>query len=98
MTDTHWAIITGYRIVIAIFGCWLAARLAPSQPMNHALITGGIGMCIATAGAIYAWDKGPAIRTALVCDGTRDHRSALRVDRWKDKWGHSPFPGKRGRT
>jgi len=59
-TDMHWAVITGYRVVIAIFGCWLAARLAPSKPMNHALITGGIGMCIAIAGAIFAWDKGPA--------------------------------------
>jgi peptidoglycan/LPS O-acetylase OafA/YrhL len=59
-TDTHWAVITGYRVVIAIFGCWLAARLAPSRPMNHALITGAIGMCIAAAGAIFAWNKGPA--------------------------------------
>jgi peptidoglycan/LPS O-acetylase OafA/YrhL len=58
-TGVQWGIITGYRVVIAIFGCWVAARLAPSKPMNHALITGGIGMCIALAGAIYAWDKGP---------------------------------------
>jgi peptidoglycan/LPS O-acetylase OafA/YrhL len=55
----YWAIATGYRIVIAIFGCWVAARLAPSKPMNHALIAGGIGACIATAGAIFAWNQGP---------------------------------------
>jgi ABC-type nickel/cobalt efflux system permease component RcnA len=53
-TDTHWAVITGYRVVIAIFGCWIAARLAPAKPMKHALITGGIGMCIAIAGAVFA--------------------------------------------
>lgn len=58
-TDTQWAVITGYRVVIAIFGCWLAARLAPAKPMKLALITGGIGMCIAIAGAIFAWNKGP---------------------------------------
>jgi len=54
----YWGIATAYRIVIAIFGCWVAARLAPSRPMKHALITGGIGACIATAGAIFAWNQG----------------------------------------
>ena len=58
-TDMQWAVITGYRVVIAIFGCWLAARLATARPMKHALITGGIGMCIAIAGAFFAWNKGP---------------------------------------
>ena len=58
-TDLHWAIIAGYRAVIVVFGCWVAARLAPSQPMKHALIAGGIGMVLAIAGVIYSWDKGP---------------------------------------
>ena len=58
-TDMHWAIITAYRAVIAIFGCWLTARLAPSRPMMHALIAGGIGMALAVIGAIFAWGKGP---------------------------------------
>jgi hypothetical protein len=58
-TDAHWAIITAYRAVIAIFGCWVTARLAPSRPMMHALIAGGIGMALAVLGTIFAWDKGP---------------------------------------
>jgi hypothetical protein len=58
-TDLHWAIITTYRAVIAIFGCWVTARLAPSRPMMHALIAGGIGMTLAVLGAIFAWGKGP---------------------------------------
>ena len=58
-TDMHWAIITAYRAVIAIFGCWVTARLAPSRPMMHALIAGGIGMALAVLGAFFAWDRGP---------------------------------------
>jgi hypothetical protein len=33
-----------YVAAYAIFGCWLAAALAPSQPMRHALILGGLGL------------------------------------------------------
>jgi len=76
-TDAHWAIIAAYRSVIAIFGCWVTARLAPSKPMKHALIAGGIGMVLAVIGAAFAWDKGPefgphwfgiaVVLTALPC-------------------------------
>jgi peptidoglycan/LPS O-acetylase OafA/YrhL len=59
MTDAHWLIATAYRIVIAIFGSYVTARLAPSRPMKHALIAGGIGMSIATLGAVLSWNKGP---------------------------------------
>jgi len=58
-TDLHWAIIAGYRAVIVVFGCWVTARLAPSRPMMHALIAGGIGTALAVVGVIYSWDKGP---------------------------------------
>ena len=57
-TDAHWAIIAAYRAVIAIFGCWVTARLAPSRPMKHAVIAGGIGMALAVIGAIFAWIGG----------------------------------------
>jgi hypothetical protein len=60
MTAIHWAIATAYRIVIAIAGCWLAARLAPSRPMLHALITGAIGTVIALLGLVFTWNRGPA--------------------------------------
>jgi hypothetical protein len=37
-----------------------AARLAPDRPMGHALVLGGIGMLLATAGAVVMRDAGPA--------------------------------------
>jgi len=51
-----------YRIVIAVFGCWLTARLAPHSPMRHALILGGIGVVLSTLGAFAAinMNMGPA--------------------------------------
>ena len=45
-----------YRAVIDVFGCYLTARLAPSRPMLHAMILGGIGLMLSVAGAIAMWD------------------------------------------
>ena len=42
----------GYRIVYTIFGGYLAARLAPRNPMRHAIILGVIGLVPSTIGAI----------------------------------------------
>jgi hypothetical protein len=44
----------GYRIVLSIAGCFLTAKLAPQNPMKHALILGFIGVFLATIGAIVA--------------------------------------------
>jgi hypothetical protein len=49
-----------YVFVYAVFGCWLAARLAPNRPMRHALILGVLGLLFNLAGAIALWDKMPA--------------------------------------
>ena len=43
-----------YRIVIAVVGAYLTARLAPNKPMRHALILGGVGVVLSLAGAIAA--------------------------------------------
>ncbi len=40
-----------YRIIYAILGSYIAARLAPSAPMRHAWILGVIGFVLGTAGA-----------------------------------------------
>ena len=55
-------IATAYRAVFGVAGSWLAARLAPSHPMRHALILGGIGLALSTAGlaAALSMDLGPA--------------------------------------
>ncbi|MCU1312241.1 MAG: hypothetical protein JWO20_3366 [Candidatus Angelobacter sp.] len=41
-----------YRIVYGILGGYITAKLAPRNPMRHALILGSIGLVISTAGAI----------------------------------------------
>jgi hypothetical protein len=46
------ALALTYRCVYAVFGSWIAARLAPDHPMRHALILGAIGLVLSTAGAV----------------------------------------------
>lgn len=47
-----------YRIVYGIAGGYIVARLAPRNPMRHALIMGGIGLVLSVAGGIAMWDMG----------------------------------------
>ena len=51
-----------YRLVINVLGCYLTARLAPRNPMRHALMLGVIGLILSTVGAIGAisMKMGPA--------------------------------------
>lgn len=51
------ALALAYRCVYAVLGCYVAARLAPSAPMRHALILGAIGLVISVAGAFVAISK-----------------------------------------
>jgi hypothetical protein len=59
MSARLFALALGYRIVWSIFGCYLAARLAPEHPMRHAIILGAIGILLSSAGAAATWDRGP---------------------------------------
>jgi hypothetical protein len=56
-----YVIATAYRAVFGIAGAWLAAILAPSAPMRHALILGGIGLLLSGAGLVasFTMDLGP---------------------------------------
>jgi len=64
-----------YRIVYAVAGSYIAARLAPRNPMRHALLLGVIGLVLSAVGAIGAMSMnlGPAwyplalVVTALPC-------------------------------
>ena len=77
VSDGPLVLATAYRIVFAVLGCYVAARLAPDRPMRHALIAGFIGFVVSIAGAVVTWNKGPAfgphwyplalIVTALPC-------------------------------
>lgn len=73
MASSLFLIATAYRIIFGVLGSYVAARLAPYRPMQHALILGAIGVVLSTAGAIAMWDAGPAwyslaiIAIALPC-------------------------------
>jgi len=58
MNDFQSALAASYRTLYCVFTAYLVARLAPSRPMGHALLGAGIGMVIATLGAIATWNKG----------------------------------------
>jgi hypothetical protein len=53
------AIIAMYRTIFSTFGCYLTARLAPNNPMKHAIILGIIGVVLTIVGLIAMWDIPP---------------------------------------
>jgi hypothetical protein len=77
MSDGLFLLAMAYRIVIAIAGTYVTARLAPQRPMKHALAGGLVGLVLSTAGAVATWNQGPAfgprwyplslVATALPC-------------------------------
>ena len=59
MSTNDWLIATFYRLLAAIGGGWITARLAPSRPVRLAIILGAIGTCVALLGLIGAWLLSP---------------------------------------
>jgi uncharacterized membrane protein YeaQ/YmgE (transglycosylase-associated protein family) len=51
---------TFYRVIFGIVGSYVTARLAPNQPMQHALLGGLIGLLSSIIGAAVTWNGGPA--------------------------------------
>jgi hypothetical protein len=66
MNDGLFVLALAYRIVYGVVGCYLTARLAPDRPMLHAIVLGGIGVVLSTAGAVAMWDAGPACYSLAV--------------------------------
>ena len=60
MADALFLLATAYRIVYGVAGSYLTARLAPDWPLRHALTLGLVGLVLSTAGALAAWELGPA--------------------------------------
>ena len=60
MAEALFVLAIAYRIVYGIAGGYIAARLAPDYRMQHALVLGGIGIVLSTAGAVAMWAYGPA--------------------------------------
>jgi hypothetical protein len=58
MNDAQSLLALSYRIVITVGAAWLTARLAPTEPMKHALVLGGIGTLVGAAGAVATWNAG----------------------------------------
>jgi hypothetical protein len=56
-SDRLLLIATAHRTVYNVVGSYIAARLAPNRPMAHALVGGGIGLVLATAGAVATWNN-----------------------------------------
>ncbi len=54
------ALIILYVFVFAVAGCYLTARLAPRNPLKHALVLGVLGLIFNVAGTIAMWDSAPA--------------------------------------
>jgi hypothetical protein len=58
LTDALSLLATSYRVVISVAGAWLTARLAPRNPMKHALILGVVGTVLGLVGVVATWNLG----------------------------------------
>jgi hypothetical protein len=76
MSDQLFLLATIYRIVYAVLGSYLTARLAPDRPMGHAITGGLVGPVLSIVGAVVTWkhtELGPhwyplaLVVTALPC-------------------------------
>jgi hypothetical protein len=59
MTTGDWILALSYRLVIAIVGGWITARLAPSSAMLLAIVLGIIGTVVGLAGLTVVWMARP---------------------------------------
>ena len=61
MERTPWLLATNaYVFVYAVFGCWLAGRLAPRRPLLHAMVLGLLGFAFNVIGTARQWNTAPA--------------------------------------
>lgn len=59
MTTGDWVLALSYRLVIAIVGGWITARIAESRPEFFAIVLGIIGTIFGLAGLAMAWMMRP---------------------------------------
>ena len=49
---------TVYRTIYGVISAYIVALLAPSRPLEHALIGGAIGLVLSIGGAAATWGRG----------------------------------------
>jgi len=59
MADSLFVLALAYRIIYSIAGGYITARLAPDQPVKHALVLGIIGTILGLGGTVATWNRGP---------------------------------------
>jgi hypothetical protein len=61
LTDALALLASSYRLIIGIAGAYLTAKLAPANPLKHAMILGYVGVVLGLVGVIATWnlDLGP---------------------------------------
>jgi hypothetical protein len=59
MAGPLWVLALAYRSVYAVLGSYVTARLAPNNPMKHAMLLGVIGVVLSTAAVASTWNAGP---------------------------------------
>ncbi len=59
MGDALFTLALAYRSAYAVAGSYVAARLAPDRPMQHALVIGVVGLALSIVGAVATWNSGP---------------------------------------
>jgi hypothetical protein len=60
MSDNLFLLATSYRLVFNVASCYIAARLAPDKPMQHAMTLGYVGAALSAIATIATWNKGPS--------------------------------------
>jgi len=58
MNDVLALLALSYRVVIGVAGAWLTCRLAPSKPMKHSMLLGGVGTLLGLVGVVATWNLG----------------------------------------
>ena len=58
LTQGQAVLATVYRFLISVAGGWLTAKLAPQNPMKHAMALGYVGTALGLVGVIATWNAG----------------------------------------
>ncbi len=61
MSDALFALAFSYRFSFSVLGAYVTAWLAPTRPLKHALVLGGIGFVLSLAGLAATVARAPEL-------------------------------------